>query len=283
MTFVVGGRSKGRPIVEIRPAIPAAIPCVCLDVGPQFLRLAGARARKAIVPMANGQVLEQAQVLAQEPGQPNALPLALVADEVHPIVPVARSHERQPVPAKTQPVLDARTVSVRVAVSAKAEADRSRPPRQGSIPGLRQRGPVRRAPPYRPSSARTGRSRMATRDNRRTSEIALPARREGATSAARHPRGIAAPHSAAGARALARGPSRGGPSSPVVDRGSRRRPPTGAAATPIPAGELVDEPAVCEHVERAVGCLDIHGSKHAVPVRPDLFESPPRTGRTPKT
>ena len=63
-------------------------------------------AREAIVSPVGGQVFEQAQVLVQEPGQPHALPLALAADEVHAVVPVAGAHQWQSVPAETQPVLD---------------------------------------------------------------------------------------------------------------------------------------------------------------------------------
>jgi len=44
--------------------------------------------------------------VVQEEGEPDALALAFIADEIHSIVPVAGAHERQAVLAEPQSILD---------------------------------------------------------------------------------------------------------------------------------------------------------------------------------
>ncbi len=65
-----------------------------LDVAAQLRRLLGAEIGNNGVMTPPRQTGKQLQVLVQEPRQPHALALALVADQIHAVVPVAAAHQR---------------------------------------------------------------------------------------------------------------------------------------------------------------------------------------------
>src|SRR4030065_303975 len=58
-----------------------------------------------IVPVAR-QTGKQLKILDQEPRQPHAFATALLADQVHAVVPVAAAHQRQPVGTEAHAVLE---------------------------------------------------------------------------------------------------------------------------------------------------------------------------------
>jgi hypothetical protein len=106
LAFFVLGRAQRRAVVEVRPAIPLAVPAVLLDVprsrpASTVYRSASAPRRRAAAP--GGELREHVK---QEERQPHALASALLADEVHAVVPVAAAHQRQAVLAKPQSAID---------------------------------------------------------------------------------------------------------------------------------------------------------------------------------
>ena len=99
-------RAERRAIVEIGAPVPLAIPGVPFDVGGQLDRLGAAQFGKRGVAAQAGHGREILQHLVQEEGQPHAFTLAVLADLVHAIVPVAGTDQRQAPFAEAQAVLD---------------------------------------------------------------------------------------------------------------------------------------------------------------------------------
>ena len=64
------------------------------------------RSANDVVLPAPGDGFELHEHVVEEEGEPDALALAVLADEVHAVVPVAAAHERQAVLAEAQAVLD---------------------------------------------------------------------------------------------------------------------------------------------------------------------------------
>ena len=96
----VDRRAQRRAVVEERAAIPVAVPAVPLQRrgGGPSCGCASAR-RAASLAARVGDRGERGQDRVQEPAQPDALAATLVADPVHPVVPVARPDQRQAVRA----------------------------------------------------------------------------------------------------------------------------------------------------------------------------------------
>ena len=150
---------------------------------------------------------EGRQRRVQEPAQPDALAPALVTDPVHPVVPVARPDERQPVRAEREAPVDRRRAVV---------VERRRPRPSAPAGSRRRPGPAAAAGPsrYGTTSSRiarrrrsprgSGRPRTAARAGRPRSGSGPLDRSAGATSAGRRPRGTGGPRRAAGARGRCR-------------------------------------------------------------------------------
>src|SRR5947209_5077599 len=103
--FVVLSGAQGRSIIEIRPAIPLAIPPMLLHGAPQALRLVAivsgtfcfaARLRES------GEVRQDRQ---QKPTVPNALALSGTTHAIHAVIPIAGAHERQSMRSEAESVL----------------------------------------------------------------------------------------------------------------------------------------------------------------------------------
>ena len=213
---------------------------------------------------------ERGQGGVQEPAEPDALALALVADPVHAVVPVAGADQRQAVRADRQAAIERRARSARRACRALAR----------SSAGSRRRPAPARA---RALEERHGSSRMrcvagdldVVGDGVRQPEPVVgdprahaAARTADATSAARRLRrtGCAAARSRC-SRASSRSRDRRAPSRPAADRGTRtRRRPGRSRPRPEAAGQrLVEQPAVEHDVHRAVGRPDLDGARACRP------------------
>ena len=105
LALVVLRRAERSAIIEVRPTVPAAVPGVLLQCSPQRLGSLPAPGRPRGVAALLGQAGELAQGRQHEPAVPDALALALGADLVHAVVPVAGAHQRQAVRPELQAVL----------------------------------------------------------------------------------------------------------------------------------------------------------------------------------
>src|SRR5688500_10643680 len=102
LTFGAGGRAHRLTAVEVRPTIPLAVPGVSLDVLPEFRGLPQAQVGEWFVLAPPGDGFESYEHVIEEECQPHAFPLAVLADQIHSIVPISGSHEREPVIAESQ-------------------------------------------------------------------------------------------------------------------------------------------------------------------------------------
>src|SRR4029453_4157815 len=89
-------------VVEIRSAVPRAIPCVRLQSDPQLLGSLPATIGIVGLVAPLRQFCECLQHADEEPSVPNPLALSVGANLIHAVVPVAGAHERQSV--GTQPI-----------------------------------------------------------------------------------------------------------------------------------------------------------------------------------
>ena len=106
LTFRIGGGAKRFSVIEVRAAIPLAVPGLLLDVLLQLLGLGEATLGKGSVVASARQFCKLGQHVVQEESQPNAFAATLVAHQIHPVVPVAATHERQAMLAEFKPVFD---------------------------------------------------------------------------------------------------------------------------------------------------------------------------------
>ncbi len=112
-TLLTGCGAERRPVIEVRSAIPGAVPRVRLDggsvrVGPLTEPCGGAG-----VPPPLGVNREESERPNEEPGQPHALALSAHADAIHPVVPVTDADQRKPVIARGARLIE-RADTVRV-------------------------------------------------------------------------------------------------------------------------------------------------------------------------
>src|SRR5881227_3366940 len=84
-------------VVEVGAAVPAAVPGVFLQRGPQRLGPLPAPGRTRRVANLVGQVRERLQHGDEEPAVPDTLALAVGTDLIHAVVPVAGAHQGQTV------------------------------------------------------------------------------------------------------------------------------------------------------------------------------------------
>ena len=114
-TFLVCGRAERRSIVEEAPEIPIAIPGLPLERDFQRVGVHRplVRALGFAAPRRNRREGDKRRM--EEPTEPDALALALFADAVHAVVPIARAHERQPMPAHRKTRDPARARNARTA------------------------------------------------------------------------------------------------------------------------------------------------------------------------
>ncbi len=106
LAFFIRGGAQRRAVVEVRPAIPLAVPAVLLNISPQSAGFDRVPVREHHVAAPPRQVGELREHMKQEERQPHALAPALLADKVHAVIPVAAPHERQSVAAKAQTVFE---------------------------------------------------------------------------------------------------------------------------------------------------------------------------------
>ena len=77
-----------------------------LDVGFQFLGLGCAQDSNRFIVASLGKSRKLHENVVEEKREPHAFALAMLADEVHSVVPIAASHQRQPVFAEAQSMVD---------------------------------------------------------------------------------------------------------------------------------------------------------------------------------
>ena len=126
LALLVLHRSQRRAVVEVRAAIPVAVPRQLEHAG-EPPRLVAVLARQIGAAAALADRREVVQHGHEEPAEPHALAAALVADAVHAVVPVAGADQRQPV----------RTVLRRVRDRAHGSARRASPSRTTRAAGGR--------------------------------------------------------------------------------------------------------------------------------------------------
>ena len=102
----VACRAERRAVVEPGTAVPGAVPRGGFDAPGKRLRFALALRGETCVGARPRQRRVALQHRNQEEREPDALALAAGADEVHAVVPVARSHERQAMDAPAERVPD---------------------------------------------------------------------------------------------------------------------------------------------------------------------------------
>ena len=93
--FRVDRRAQRGAVVEEGAAVPAPVPTLALERLAEALHVGSPRLRARIA-AGLGDRGEPRQGRVQEPSQPHTLAATFVADAVHPVVPVARPDERQP-------------------------------------------------------------------------------------------------------------------------------------------------------------------------------------------
>ncbi len=106
LAFAVARRAQRGAVVEPGAAIPAAVPGVLFDVFAQTVAFRCAEFGEIGVVVLPRQRAELAQHLDQEEAQPDALALAVDADPIHAVVPVAGADQRQAVFTKAHAVPD---------------------------------------------------------------------------------------------------------------------------------------------------------------------------------
>jgi hypothetical protein len=95
--LAMGGRAERRTVVEVRAAVPGAIP------GARLRRLAVARRTRALLRRLGliaarlGERREALEDDTEEPRQPDALAASAVSDAIETVVPIASSDQRQAV------------------------------------------------------------------------------------------------------------------------------------------------------------------------------------------
>src|SRR6185312_5214348 len=95
--FLVAGRAERRAVVEVRAAVPLAVPAVLVDARAQRARLGRAALRESRVAAVARDRRETLEHVMAEEGEPDAFALAFRAHLVYAVVPVARADQRQPV------------------------------------------------------------------------------------------------------------------------------------------------------------------------------------------
>src|SRR4029453_10826878 len=88
LAFVVGRRAQRSSVVEVGAAVPTPVPCMLLQGRAQRLGPLPAPGGARAVPAPFRQARELAQSGEHEPPVPDALPLPLGPDLVHPVVPI---------------------------------------------------------------------------------------------------------------------------------------------------------------------------------------------------
>ena len=220
------GDAQRRPVVEIAPDVPIAVPGLALERDLQRVGVHGPLSARAVSPRAARERREGRQRRVEEPAEPDALAFALFADAVHAVVPVARADQRQPVPAEREALierqramLEQRGAAFREIVGRKKLS--ASPAANGGAfeerNGFVEHERVAAWPRH------IARRHRRARGGRRRCACARPGRNAAATNVARRPRRTAGPPRAADARASDRAAPRRAPCRPATDRESHRR------------------------------------------------------------
>ena len=226
-----------------------------------------------------GQLGELREHVVKEERQPDAFAFAVLADQVHAVIPVAAAHQRQAVVAEAQAVVDGadamlveradvvgnlRQVVVRFLV-------RTQRPRTSGT------ARVRRARRCRRSCRHSGRWHRAATGNHRRSACARRGPTGGChqccTSPSRNWRAAARSRCSRSKPRL--GMHEGHRVLQLVAEAERAARLIESGARPHAAGErLVDEPAVGQEVDGRVGRFDIDHAERPAPVVPHAFQRP---------
>ncbi len=99
-------RPERRAVVEVRAAIPLAVPGLLLDVLLQLVGLGEAMPGKDSVVALMRQFRKLGQHVVEEETQPDTFAAPLFAHQIHPVVPVPATHERQAMLAEFERVFD---------------------------------------------------------------------------------------------------------------------------------------------------------------------------------
>ena len=95
LAFVITCRTERRAIVEIGAPIPGAVPAIGLDRLAQGLGVLAALRRGVSITPAFGKLCKTPEHVVLEEGQPDTFAAAIRADQVHAVVPVAATDQRQ--------------------------------------------------------------------------------------------------------------------------------------------------------------------------------------------
>ena len=153
------------------------VPGVRLDGGCGARRPARAQRRRGrLIAARLGQVGEPVEAGDQEPGQPDAFALALAADPVHAVVPVAVAHQRQAVGAQYGAPIRGRGRSGRRAsrIRPRRPAGRSRHPGRASGAGPSGRERARRGWPRRRSPPRSEQATNGSQSGSSAMRVRMP-------------------------------------------------------------------------------------------------------------
>ena len=104
LAFDIVDGTQRRTVIEVGATVPRAVPGILLDPLVQLcgFRLATLRERKIVTqPRHLGEFAED---VTEEESEPHAFALAMLADEIHAVVPVAAADERQSMRAESQAV-----------------------------------------------------------------------------------------------------------------------------------------------------------------------------------
>ena len=104
--FIAGGRAERRAIIVIAALIPLAIPGLAFQRRFQGVHMAAPFLRPLRFAARVGNFRKARHRRAMQPGQPDAFAMAVFANPVHAVVPIARSHQRQAVAAQRQAVVE---------------------------------------------------------------------------------------------------------------------------------------------------------------------------------
>ena len=139
LAFGIARRAERRAVVEVSAPVPFAVPAVLFDIAAQAERLPPGSVLRRTDRHAAARLAESHEHFIQEESQPDAFALAVLAHQVHAVVPVAGADERQAVLAEAEaPQNGPHAVFVQAGCFVgRVREDRNTSPRPGLPGGLR--------------------------------------------------------------------------------------------------------------------------------------------------
>src|SRR5579859_2143018 len=99
-------RAKRFAVIKVGPPIPVSVPGVFLYVRLDLFRLSYTTVCKGRILAFARQFTELLQNVVEKEAEPDAFTAAVFPDQVHAIIPIARTHQGQPMLAESQPMFD---------------------------------------------------------------------------------------------------------------------------------------------------------------------------------